>query len=317
MKDWESLSCSGERGLKEGGGNSPIVPLQRVKSSCLFLLCLYLLCPHPLAADPLHLSWEPRQVKQGGVLLIRVNGVGKTDFVSGTFAGRPLRFFSIGSEVATLIGIDLAEKPGHRSFYVKAPNASGKLQQLLGKVEITAAEFGVEKLTLPRDKVELNAKTLRRVRKEAARLKAKLTEVTPNRLWQGAFVLPVDSAAPPSGFGLRRIINGEPRSPHTGADIKAPRGTVVVAANTGRVVLIDEQFFTGRLVVLDHGFGIHTMYFHLQEQHVREGEEVTKGQPIGTVGATGRVTGPHLHFGIRVQDARVDPLSLLRLPLGP
>jgi murein DD-endopeptidase MepM/ murein hydrolase activator NlpD len=265
-------------------------------------------------------------------MLIRVDGVGKADLVNGSFAGHPLRFFPVGSGVAALVGVDLAEKPGPHPFYVEAPgveapgvetpgvetpDTSGQPRRVRGEIEITAARFAVERLTLPREKVEISPETLKRVQREAARLKAVLAVVTPEQLWQGAFILPVDSGVQPTGFGLRRIINGEPRSPHTGADIKAPLGTAVLAASTGRVVLVDEQFFAGRLVVLDHGFGIHTMYFHLQKQHVRQGEEVTKGQLLGTVGATGRVTGPHLHFGVRVQDARVDPLSLLRLPLGP
>lgn len=278
------------------------------------MLCL--LYARPLAADPLHLSWEPRHVKQGDVLLIRVDGAGRIDSISGAFAERSLRFFPAGSGAVALIGIDLAEKPGRHSFYVEAPDASGQPRRVHREVEIAAARFAVERLTLPREKVELSPETLRRVRREAARLKAVLAVVTPEQLWQGTFILPVNSSVQLAGFGLRRIINGEPRSPHTGVDLKAPLGTAVVAANTGRVVLVDEQFFPGRLVVLDHGLGIHTMYFHLQEQQVREGKQVAKGQPLGTVGATGRVTGPHLHFGVRVQDARVDPLSLLRLPLS-
>jgi murein DD-endopeptidase MepM/ murein hydrolase activator NlpD len=315
----------------QGRGNSSLVSLQQVKSTGPFLLCLYLclFSAHPLAADPPRLSWEPEKVKQGEVVLIRVDGVNKAGLINGSFAGRPIRFFSMGSNtgVAALIGIDLAEKPGTRSFYVeaagvgppgaRAPEASEEPQRLVGKVDVIDAKFRVQKLTLPRDKVDLDAKTLKRVRQESKRLKAALAAVTPEQLWQGGFILPVNRAAQPLGFGRRRVINGQPRSPHTGADITAPLGTAVVAANTGRVVLVDEQFFAGRLIVLDHGFGIHTMYFHLQKQHVREGEKVAKEQLIGTVGATGRATGPHLHFGVRVQDARVDPLSLLRLPLGP
>ncbi len=270
-----------------------------------------------LLADPWHLSWEPKSPRQGEALMIRLEGVREAEVLSGAFSERPLHFFPLGSGIAALTGIDLEEKAGLRSFYIEISDASGKSKRLQGEVRVREGRFGVERLELPREKVELEARTLSRVRKEAAKMKAVLDEVTPEPLWQGGFLLPIEAKAPPSGFGLRRIINGKPRSPHTGADLKAAPGTPVRAANRGRVVLVDEHFFAGRLVVLDHGLGVHTMYFHLQKQLVREGEVVLKGQPIGTVGATGRVTGPHLHFGVRIQGARVDPLSLLGLPLGP
>jgi murein DD-endopeptidase MepM/ murein hydrolase activator NlpD len=111
------------------------------------------------------------------------------------------------------------------------------------------------------------------------------------------------------------VINGQTRAPHTGVDYAAPRGTPVLAANGGRVALVADFFFPGRLVVLDHGLGLYSLYFHLEEASVVEDERVHGGQPIGTVGATGRATGPHLHFGIHVGGARLDPATLLTLPL--
>src|SRR5205823_5615765 len=139
--------------------------------------------------------------------------------------------------------------------------------------------------------------------------------VSPERLWRGAFVRPVAGTEPPSGFGARRIINGRPRAAHGGADYRAPQGTPVVAANAGRVALVGDYFFPGRLIALDHGLGLYTLYFHLDSVAVSEGERVDRGQPIGTVGATGRATGPHLHFGAQLGSARVDPAALLALRL--
>jgi len=118
-----------------------------------------------------------------------------------------------------------------------------------------------------------------------------------------------------SGFGARRIINGQLRSPHSGSDYSAPLGTPVVAVNAGKVSLVAEFFFPGRLVILDHGLGLYTAYFHLDTIAVAEGERVERGQTLGTVGATGRATGPHLHFGAQVAGARVDPTTLLGLSL--
>jgi murein DD-endopeptidase MepM/ murein hydrolase activator NlpD len=129
--------------------------------------------------------------------------------------------------------------------------------------------------------------------------------------------VPVEGGRATGGFGLRRVINGQRRSPHAGYDWAAPRGTPVVAANAGRVALVAEHFFSGRLVVLDHGLGLFTHYYHLDETRVTAGAPVTRGQPIGTVGATGRATGPHLHLGVTLGGARVDPLALLGLALPP
>jgi murein DD-endopeptidase MepM/ murein hydrolase activator NlpD len=163
--------------------------------------------------------------------------------------------------------------------------------------------------------VELDAETSRRVAEEASRLNELWRNVTPERYWHGAFLPPVASAGLPEGFGFRRIINEQPRSPHSGADYQAPPGSIVRASNAARVVLAEEQFFGGNSLVLDHGLGLYTIYFHLERFLVRSGDRVHKGQEIGRVGATGRATGPHLHFGVRLQGARVDPAALLRLPL--
>ena len=122
--------------------------------------------------------------------------------------------------------------------------------------------------------------------------------------------------APGEGFGFRRIINGQPRMPHGGVDFAAERGATVMAANRGRVALVAEFFFAGRLVVLDHGLGLYTLYFHLDRADVEEGALVERGDPIGTVGATGRATGPHLHWGAQLGPSRVDPRSLLSLSLS-
>ncbi len=113
------------------------------------------------------------------------------------------------------------------------------------------------------------------------------------------------------------MFNGQPRSPHGGADFKAKPGTLVRAAADGRVVVAEDQYFPGRAVFIDHGDGLISMSFHFSEILVKEGDEVKRGDPIGRVGATGRVTGPHLHFALRWHGARVDPAILLDLPGAP
>jgi murein DD-endopeptidase MepM/ murein hydrolase activator NlpD len=161
--------------------------------------------------------------------------------------------------------------------------------------------------------VDLDAPTLARVETERGHLKAALARGVAERLWRGPFRAPLEGGRPTGGFGLRRVINGQPRSPHTGYDWAAPAGTPVVAVNAGRVALVAEHFFAGRNVVLDHGLGLFTFYYHLAETRVAPDAPVAQGEVIGTVGATGRVTGAHLHFAVTLAGARVDPEALLAL----
>jgi len=161
--------------------------------------------------------------------------------------------------------------------------------------------------------VDLDPETERRANDESKRLATVYRLITPERLWRGKFTKPVGMSGEGTGFGARRVINGQPRSPHGGSDYSAPRGTPVVAANGGRVALVADFFFPGRLVIVDHGLGLYTLYFHLDTIVVAEAQRVERGQPLGTVGATGRATGPHLHFGAQMRAARVDPATLLGL----
>jgi murein DD-endopeptidase MepM/ murein hydrolase activator NlpD len=159
--------------------------------------------------------------------------------------------------------------------------------------------------------VDLDAKTLARVDRDAKKLEALFQTSRNEKLWERVFIRPVEGEIS-TGFGLTRIINGRRRSQHTGVDLRAEEGTSVLASNHGAVVLVDELFFSGKSVILDHGWGLYSMYFHLSEAFVKEGSLVRAGAILGRVGSTGRSTGPHLHWGIRINGARVDPLSLLR-----
>lgn len=178
------------------------------------------------------------------------------------------------------------------------------------RVRVADYPYPVQRLTVEEKYVAPPAAALERIREERARTNRALGLRTPRR-----FTLPLGSplASQPAGgrFGSRRIFNGEPRSPHSGADYAATTGTVVRAVADGRVALAEDQYFAGQAVYVDHGDGLVSMSFHLSERLVATGDEVTRGQPIGKVGATGRVTGPHLHFGLRWRGARVDPDRLL------
>lgn len=236
--------------------------------------------------------------------------------VEGGLGGRPLHFFPYGEEHAALAGIDLDAKPGKLAWRVGVVDARGAPRRASGTIAIRSRRFPVQRLTLAKPMVDLGPEAEHRAAAEAARLRALYGTVTPERLWHGRFARPVGGDGPGEGFGARRIINGQPRMPHSGVDFSAELGTPVVAANRGRVALVGDFFFAGRLLVLDHGLGLHTLYFHLDRADVGEGTLVERGQPIGAVGATGRATGPHLHWAAQLGSSRVDPLALLRVAVS-
>ena len=188
------------------------------------------------------------------------------------------------------------------------------------EVTVAAYPYPLQQLTVEPRMVDLAPADLARSEREQVRVDA---------LWRLAgeprFTLPLGrpivGTAPPTNFGTRRVFNGEPRSPHTGVDFKATQGDRVLAVDRGRVVLAEEHYFAGRSVFVDHGGGLVSMYFHLDCIAVAVGQELDRGEAVGTVGATGRATGPHLHFGLRWHGARVDPALLFappeRLPSVP
>lgn len=284
--------------------------------SALAALVLVALALAPIARGTprrLRVTWHPARPRVGDVAWLLVQGVPAGTTLEGAVGGRPLTFFPYADGQAALVGFDIDTKPGAQAwrFAVLAPGQEP--DTIRGKVTVKRRTFKVQRLTLPRGMVDLDPETERRADQESDHLQTLYRMITPERLWRGRFVRPVAGTDPGSGFGSRRIINGEPRAPHTGTDFTAAAGTPVVAANTGRVALVADYFFPGRFVAIDHGLGLYTLYMHLQTVTVTEGERVDRGQTIGTVGATGRATGPHLHFAAEVGSARVDPATLLGL----
>jgi murein DD-endopeptidase MepM/ murein hydrolase activator NlpD len=207
------------------------------------------------------------------------------------------------------LGADLTAAPGHHKVAVKMPDSDAEKQL---KVGIRKKDYGVRRLTLPKNMVDLDAETLQRVKKESKKMKTLWEAPSSAPLWSGPFIRPI-SGEVAGPFGQRSIINEQPRSPHSGIDLESERGTPIRAINHGQVVLTADHFFTGLTVVIDHGGGIQSMYFHLAKITVQKGDRVAKGHIIGLVGSTGRATGPHLHWGIRMNGDRIDPLRLVAL----
>jgi hypothetical protein len=284
----------------------------RLRAALLALLIVAAV-PQAVAAHGLTVIWQPDRPRIGDVAWVVVRGTPETATLEGSVAGLPLQFFPYGGGQAALVGFDLDTKPGALTWRLAVMPPGQPPQTAQGRVQVRRRDFPIQRLTLPQGMVDLDPETERRALAEGDRLRTLYRTVTPERFWRGRFVRPVAGSEPGTGFGARRVINGQARSPHTGLDYEAAAGTPVVAANDARVALVADHFFPGRLVALDHGLGLYTLYFHLDEIVVREGDRVTRGQPIGTVGATGRATGPHLHFGVHVGAARVDPATLLDL----
>lgn len=255
--------------------------------------------------------------KQGQILVVKVPADETSREARGTFMGRTVGFFretgpDERKEFVGLLGIDLEDKPGTHELAIEIEQKGGS-RRLTYHVEVLKEKFRVERLTLPKDKVDLDERSLQRWKAEQEQVKTALADDSPVRLWRSGFAEPV-SGRRTGIFGSVRIMNGQARSPHNGEDIGAPVGTDVAVTNDGVVRLTVDHIFSGKGVYVDHGLGFYSMYFHLSEILVKEGDRVQAGQVIGKVGATGRATGPHLHWGVKLNGARVNPYALLELP---
>jgi hypothetical protein len=210
-----------------------------------------------------------------------------------------------------LVGIDLGTPPG--KYSVEIDDGSGSAGARATHVLVVQPrKFPTRTVTVAEAFVNPPAEVTARIQQEAQELARLWQSSARTRLWDGAFVRPVADPAN-SAFGARSIFNGQPRSPHGGADFLSAAGTPVKAPNAGRVALARDLYFTGNTVVIDHGLGLFSLFAHLSAIDVAAGAAVATGDVVGRVGATGRVSGPHLHWTVRAGPARVDPLSLLEV----
>lgn len=227
--------------------------------------------------------------------------------------GRTAAFARDGRRWLVLVGVDLEAAPGTHVAEIVVRFADGRSERREEEVKVAAGAFPTTHLEVEPRYVELGPEDAARAAREDETIAAIYATTTPERLWSEPFASPVEGAQGGRNFGHRRIFNGQPRAPHSGTDLAATTGTPVRAANRGRVVLSGSLFFSGNAVFLDHGMGVYSVYLHLSEIQVKEGAVVEQGSIVGLAGATGRVTGPHLHWGVRVLGARVDPFTLLSL----
>ena len=209
-----------------------------------------------------------------------------------------------------LIGIPYRQEPGPAKLTLKWSNDTGEYAQTI-PFEIIAGKYRTDVLKVDSARVNPSKKNIKRSRKEARRVRQTYADGSSARLWNGAFQLPMSSEIT-SSFGNRRLFNGQLKSYHNGVDFRAPVGTPVFAANSGVVEIAENLFYSGNVVIIDHGNLIFTIYAHLSKIEVTAGQQIEKGQQLGLTGATGRVSGPHLHWGVKVNGTAVNPIQFIR-----
>jgi murein DD-endopeptidase MepM/ murein hydrolase activator NlpD len=259
----------------------------------------------------LEITHRARALVPGEVVVVDVRGPAALQKVEGRWLERAVAFYSIdATHWQGLLPIDLAARAGRRTLSVTAIGADGRTLSREHAITIAAKTFPTRRISVEEKFAEPPPEELARIEREWRIVEAIFASPPRERQWNDSFVAPVPGKAT-SSFGRRSIVNGEPRSPHTGADFQAATGTPVVSPNRGRVALAADLYFAGRTIVIDHGAGVYSYLAHLSEIKVAEGDTVQRGQTLGLSGATGRVTGPHLHWTLRLGAARIDPLSLL------
>jgi hypothetical protein len=212
--------------------------------------------------------------------------------------------------VRAWVGVDLKTRPGRHSLKWSVTIPESGTTQFVDKLSVSKGEFRVSHITVDRKMAVFGKEELKRIRADQKRLKnsyiAKV-DAQPDLQISG---MPVEGIMS-TPFGAQRYVNGEPRSPHSGIDIAAPEGTPVVTPLAGRVLVVSEMYLNGNTVSIGHGYGVVSVFSHLKTASVKEGDWIEAGNEIGEVGKTGRATGPHLHWGVRFRQARINPESMI------
>jgi hypothetical protein len=272
--------------------------------------------PRPTRSEADVVRWEPNRLVNGSPCLFRVRPSVPLKSLTGTWMGHEV-FFDFDPVRRTwfgLAGVSIETKPGSYPLVLEGVTSKGSKTMMRHTVRVVRTKYPTVALRVSEEFTAPDSQTLARVKQEQE-LKTKVFSVlSPEREWSGRFTVPVSSSVS-GAFGTQRKFNGLIESVHQGLDYRVQPGTPVSAANRGTVLLAHDLFFEGNCVVLDHGQGLLTLYMHLSEIKVHEGDKVTRGQEIGLSGATGRATGPHVHMAVRWQGIYVNPVVMLKLKL--
>ena len=210
-----------------------------------------------------------------------------------------------------LIAIPFRKAPGPAKLTLKWTNTTGEHVRTI-PFEIVAGQYRTDMLKVDPARVTPSKKNIKRSKKEARKVKQAYADASIAGLWHGDFQLPIASKIT-SPFGNKRLFNGQLKSYHNGVDFRAPIGTPVFAANAGVVKMAANLFYSGNVVIIDHGNLIFTIYAHLSKIKVKAGQQIEKGQQLGLTGATGRVSGPHLHWGVKINGTAVNPIQFIKV----
>ena len=258
-------------------------------------------------------TYQSRSFQPGEVVLVSLRSPDRIRSVKGSALGQELIFSRLEEdEWQTLIGIDLDTPEDEHPVHLKVSWAAAQPSTFEDVLVIRPKQFATRRLQVSGKYVNPPQKVLSRIQSEARKTSMILAGVEPTRFWRGAFTIPVPGE-PTSSFGRRSILNGQPRSPHSGTDFQAALGTPVKAPNGGRIALVSDLYFSGNTIILNHGQGLYSLFAHLSTVSVSEGDLVGHGDVLGRVGSTGRVTGPHLHWSVRLNESRIDPLALMQV----
>lgn len=259
-------------------------------------------------ADEVTVTASARSIQPGELVVLTIRTAKPAESVTVKGLKTHLPPYNVTANTwRVLMGIDLAVKPGHHDVVIETQPGGHKTSY---RLVVAPRSFPTRTLKVDPAFVTPPPEAAERIERESKELNQVWASPALEKMWQGAFTRPVPQPAN-SAFGSRSVFNGEPRSQHAGADFRSPAGTPIKAPNAGRVVIAGSRYFSGDTVVIDHGQGLFSLFAHLSETSVKQGDSVKKGEVIGQVGQTGRVTGPHLHWAVRLNGARIDPLSLL------
>lgn len=289
-------------------------PPRALRVIAMFLLGVTCLTRADARTFAANVAWQPVKLVSGSPVLFQISAA-RAKSISGEWMGHKLSFFRprAGSAWYALAGISVETKPGSYELQINEMFVAGS-RQITKKVKIGTANYPKIAAHVATKFTEPSTEQMKEISADKDLKTKVLATESPERLWRGRFEAPVEFPISDI-FGTERVFNGAVQSRHLGLDFAAPAGTEVHAVNSGTVILAQPLYFEGGFVVIDHGEGLLSLYLHLSQFRVKEGEQVTSGQVLGLSGSSGRATGPHLHLAIRWQGIYMDPAVVLRLQI--
>lgn len=291
----------------------------RIRRSSLLLVILSVVSgvrASPSQGAAWSVQSQPLRIVDGSPIFLRANPPVRLQALRGKWLKHDV-FFSADPKTRAWLGlggVSLETPPGVYTLQLTGTTSAGKEISFEKKISVRRAVYPSIAVTVAKKFTEPNTQQVQEINQGKTIKQDAFSKVTEERQWSGDFHAPVEARIS-DVFGTQRKFNGKVLSSHQGLDFAVPTGTPVSALNAGTVILARPLYFEGNCVVLDHGQGLLTLYLHLSEFKVKEGDQVERGQLLGLSGGTGRATGPHLHIAVRWQGVYLDPATLLKLDL--